>query len=58
MAVEMEEDDLFPLNKMIIEQASSVIALEIIRKQTLVDSFLSKKQMIYLMILFRAKNIT
>ncbi|MBO0997519.1 helix-turn-helix domain-containing protein [Bacillus sp. SD075] len=42
MAVEMEEDDLFPLNKMIIEQASSVIALEIIRKQTLVDSFYQK----------------
>nr|WP_263327813.1 helix-turn-helix domain-containing protein [Neobacillus sp. Marseille-Q6967] len=42
MAVEMEEDDFFPLNKMIIEQASSVIALEIIRKQTLVDSFYQK----------------
>ncbi|MBT2719867.1 helix-turn-helix domain-containing protein [Bacillus sp. ISL-46] len=42
MAVEMEKDDLFPLNKMIIEQASSVIALEIIRKQTLVDSYYQK----------------
>ncbi|USK42232.1 helix-turn-helix domain-containing protein [Cytobacillus oceanisediminis] len=39
MAVEMEEDELFPLNKMIIEQASSVIALEIIRNQTLMDSY-------------------
>lgn len=42
MAVEMEEDELFPLNKMIIEQASSVIALEIIRNQTLVDSYYQK----------------
>lgn len=42
MTVEMEEDDLFPLNKMIIEQASSVIALEIIRNQTLVDSYYQK----------------
>ncbi|MEH7335518.1 helix-turn-helix domain-containing protein, partial [Neobacillus drentensis] len=42
MAVDMEEDELFPLNKMIIEQASSVIALEIIRNQTLVDSYYQK----------------
>ncbi|GGA29205.1 helix-turn-helix domain-containing protein [Psychrobacillus lasiicapitis] len=42
MIVEMEQDDLFPLNKMIIEQASSVIALEIIRRQSLVDSYYQK----------------
>lgn len=42
IAVQMEEDDFFPLNKMILEQASFVIALEIIRKQTLVDSYYQK----------------
>ncbi|RTQ93813.1 helix-turn-helix domain-containing protein [Lysinibacillus telephonicus] len=42
LVVEMEEDELFALNKMIIEQASSVIALEIIRNQTLVDSYYQK----------------
>ncbi len=36
------ECELLPLDKLIIEQASSIIALEMIRKQTIVDSFYKK----------------
>ncbi|QPQ29778.1 helix-turn-helix domain-containing protein [Lysinibacillus sp. JNUCC 51] len=36
------ESELLPIDKLIIEQASSIIALEMIRKQTIVDSFYKK----------------
>ncbi|MEZ0117746.1 UNVERIFIED_ORG: sugar diacid utilization regulator/putative methionine-R-sulfoxide reductase with GAF domain [Heyndrickxia coagulans] len=40
--VESDEHEFSPLSKMIIEQSSSVIALELIKKQTLADSFYKK----------------
>ncbi|PFO07405.1 diguanylate phosphodiesterase [Bacillus sp. AFS076308] len=40
--VEVNEGDLLPLDKMILEQASSIIALEMIRKHTLTESYYQK----------------
>ena len=49
LLIEVSEQELESIHKLIIEQASSVIALEMIRKQTIVDAFY-KKHMIYFMI--------
>jgi len=38
----VNEGDLLPLDKMILEQASSIIALEMIRKHTLTESYYQK----------------
>jgi sugar diacid utilization regulator len=40
--VEMNDSILLPLDKMILEQASSIIALEMIRRHTLTESFYQK----------------
>ena len=42
LLIEVNKRELLPINKLIIEQASSIIALEMIRKQTIVDSFYKK----------------
>ena len=39
LLIEVSEQELESIHKLIIEQASSVIALEMIRKQTIVDAF-------------------
>ena len=49
LLIEVSEQELESIHKLIIEQASSVIALEMIRKQTIVDAFY-KNHMIYFMI--------
>lgn len=42
LLIEINEQKLESIHKLIIEQASSIIALELIRKQTIVDSFYKK----------------
>ncbi|MFJ7308899.1 helix-turn-helix domain-containing protein [Peribacillus frigoritolerans] len=42
IVVEANVQELPPLSKMVLEQSSSVIALEMIKKQTLADSFYKK----------------
>lgn len=42
LLIEVSEQELESIHKLIIEQASSVIALEMIRKQTIVDAFYKK----------------
>ncbi|GLC88387.1 helix-turn-helix domain-containing protein [Lysinibacillus piscis] len=42
LLIEVEKQQLLPLHKMIIEQASAIFALEMIRKQSIVDSFYKK----------------
>lgn len=42
LIVEVTDKWLLPINKLIIEQASSIIALEMIRNQTVVDSYYQK----------------
>lgn len=42
LLIEVNKHELESIHKLIIEQASSIIALEMIRKQTMVDSFYKK----------------